>query len=253
MEVIPAIDLRGGQVVRLYQGDFSQETVYSTDPVAVALEWEQAGAPRIHVVDLDGARAGRLLNFGAVQAIAAKVTVPLQVGGGVRDLDTVSQLVRAGAQRIVLGTAAVHNPDLVRFACEALGPEAVVVGLDAREGKVAVEGWLQAVNMDVQELAKAMTSLGVLRFIYTDISADGTLKGHNVQAVAALIRATGAHIIASGGVGSLDDLESLAQAGAEGAIVGNSIYQGAIYLNEAVSRFGAEQSSNAHPNGGQLS
>mgnify|MGYP001373517952 CR=1 FL=1 len=253
MEVIPAIDLRGGQVVRLYQGDFRQETVYSTDPVAVALEWERAGAPRIHVVDLDGARAGRLVNFGAVQAIAAKVTIPLQVGGGVRDLDTVSRLIRAGAQRVVLGTAAVHNPDLVRFTCESIGPEAVVVGLDARQGKVAVEGWLQAVNMDVQVLAKAMTALGVLRFIYTDISADGTLKGPNVRAVAALIRATGAHIIASGGVGSLDDLESLAKAGVEGAIVGNSIYQGAIYLPEAVKHFGAEQASNTHANEGELS
>lgn len=242
MEVIPAIDLRGGQVVRLYQGDFRQETVYSTDPVAVAMEWQQAGAPRIHVVDLDGARAGRLVNFEAIEAIAAKVTIPLQVGGGVRNLDTVSRLVHAGAQRVVLGTAAVRNPGLVRFACQALGPEAVVVGLDARDGKVAVQGWAQAVERDVQELAKVMAALGVLRFIYTDISADGTLKGPNVQAVAALIRATGAHIIASGGVGSLDDLARLAEVGAEGAIVGSALYQGAIDLREAIRRFGAEGS-----------
>ncbi|MSQ22708.1 MAG: 1-(5-phosphoribosyl)-5-[(5-phosphoribosylamino)methylideneamino]imidazole-4-carboxamide isomerase [Dehalococcoidia bacterium] len=238
MEVIPAIDLRGGQVVRLYQGDFRQETVYSTDPVAVALEWQQAGAPRIHVVDLDGARTGRLVNFEAIEAIAANVTVPLQVGGGVRNIETVSQLVHAGAQRVVLGTAAVRNPSLVRFACQALGAEAVMVGLDAREGKVAVQGWMQAVETDVHDLAKAMAALGVLRFIYTDISADGTLKGPNIKAVAALIQATGAHIIASGGVGSLDDLERLAAVGAEGAIVGSALYRNAIDLREAVRRFG---------------
>ncbi|MDO8750067.1 MAG: 1-(5-phosphoribosyl)-5-[(5-phosphoribosylamino)methylideneamino]imidazole-4-carboxamide isomerase [Dehalococcoidia bacterium] len=242
MEVIPAIDLRGGQVVRLYQGDFRQETVYSTDPAAVALAWQQAGAPRIHVVDLDGARAGRFVNLGAIEAIAAKVTVPLQVGGGVRDLDMVSRLVRAGVQRVVLGTAAVRNPSLVRFACQALGQEAVVIGLDVKDGKVAVQGWMQAVERDVYELAKDMAALGVLRFIYTDISADGTLKGPNVQAVADLIRATGAHIIASGGVGSLDDLERLAETGVEGAIVGSALYRGAIDLGEAVRRFGAQGS-----------
>lgn len=251
MEVIPAIDLRGGQVVRLYQGDYRQETVYSTDPVAVALEWQQAGAPRIHVVDLDGARAGRLVNFGAIEAIGAKVTIPLQVGGGVRDLPSVSRLVHAGAQRVVLGTAAVRNPDLVRSACQALGREAVVVALDVRDGKVAVAGWVQAVEGDVQGLAKAMAAMGVMRFIYTDISVDATLKGPNVQAVAALIRATGAHIIASGGVGSLDDLESLAEVGVEGAIVGSALYRGAIDLAEAVKRFGARTPSNAHAQGGQ--
>ncbi len=238
MEVIPAIDLRGGQVVRLYQGDFRQETIYSSDPVAVALAWQKAGAPRLHVVDLDGARTGRLVNLEALEAIAAKVTVPLQVGGGIRDLNAVAELVRAGVQRVVLGTAAVRDPGLVRFACEALGSEAVVVGLDARDGKVVVQGWSQLVEREVQELAVAMTSLGVRRFIYTDIATDGAMAGPNVDAVAALIRATSAHIIASGGVRSLEDLGRLAETGVEGAIVGSALYRDAIDLAEAVRRFG---------------
>ena len=239
MEIIPAIDLRGGQVVRLYQGDFRQETVYSGDAVAVALEWQQAGVPRIHVVDLDGARTGRLVNLEAIEAIAAKVTVPLQVGGGIRDLNAMAKLVQAGVQRVVLGTAAVRDPGLVRFACQALGPEAVVVGLDARDGKVAVQGWSQAVEREVQSLAVAMAALGVLRFIYTDIATDGTMSGPNVEAVAALIQATGAHIIASGGVRSMEDLARLADVGVEGVIVGSALYRGAIDLQEAVKRFGA--------------
>ena len=239
MEVIPAIDLRGGRVVRLYQGDFSQETVYSDDPVAVALRWQEAGAPRIHVVDLEGAKAGRLVNGDALEAIAARVSVPLQVGGGVRDLDTAAKVVRMGVQRVVFGTAAVRDPGLVRAACKALGSEAVVVGVDARDGKVAVRGWSETASVVAEELVKSMAGVGVGRFIYTDISTDGTLVGPNVEAVAALNEAAGTPIIYAGGIASMEDLERLAKAGVEGAIVGIALYSGAINLAEAVKRFGS--------------
>ncbi len=238
MEVIPAIDLRDGKVVRLYQGDFRQETVFSDDPVAVALRWQELGAPRIHVVDLDGARSGRLGNMEVVEAIAARVKIPLQVGGGVRDLISVERLVRMGAQRVVLGTAAVRDSRLVRFACNTLGRDTVVVGLDARDGKVTVQGWSQKSDVNVIDLAKTMVGLGVGRFIYTDVATDGTLTGPNVQAVAALKEATGTPIIASGGVSSLQDLERLAEVGVEGVIVGSALYRGLLDLREAVKRFG---------------
>ena len=239
MEVIPAIDLRGGRVVRLYQGDFDQETVYSDDPVAVALRWQEAGAPRIHIVDLDGAKAGRLVNADALETIAARVSVPLQVGGGIRDLDTATMLSRMGVQRVVFGTAAVRDPHLVSMACDKLGPEAVVVSLDARDGNVAVQGWSETASVAAEELVKSMAQAGVRRFIYTDISADGTLVGPNVEAVAALMEAASTPIICAGGIASMDDLERLAEVGVEGAIVGIALYRGTIDLAEAVKRFGS--------------
>ena len=238
MEVIPAIDLLGGRVVRLYQGDFRQETVYSDDPVAVALRWQEAGAPRIHVVDLDGAKAGHPVNLATVKAIAARVSVPLQVGGGIRDVITAKRLLLAGAQRVVVGTAAIYDPDMVRTACEELGPEAVVVGVDARDGKVAVQGWSEPASVAAEELVKVMAEAGVRRFIYTDIATDGTLAGPNVEAVAALMEAVDVPIIASGGIGSMEDLARLGKTGVEGAILGMALYRGAIDLREAVKRFG---------------
>ena len=239
MEVIPAIDLRGGRVVRLYQGDFDQETVYSDDPVAVALRWEEAGAPRIHIVDLDGAKTGRLVNVGALEAIAARVSVPLQVGGGIRDMDTATKVLHMGVQRVVFGTAAVRDPDLVSMACDKLDPEAVVVSLDARYGKIAVQGWSETASVAADELVKSMAAAGVRRFIYTDISTDGTLVGPNVEAVATLMEAAGTPIIYAAGIASLDDLERLAGVGVEGAIVGIALYRSAIDLREAVKRFGS--------------
>ena len=238
MEVIPAIDLRGGRVVRLYQGDFNRETVYSEDPVAVALRWQQAGAPRIHVVDLDGAKTGHPVNADAVKRIASRVAVPLQVGGGVRDLDTAKRLLGMGVRRVVFGTVAVRDPNLVREACEDLGADAVVVGVDARGGEVAVQGWSETASMGTEALIKAMAKVGVRRFIYTDIAADGTLSGPDVGSVAALMKAVGMPIISSGGIGSMEDLERLAETGVEGVIVGRALYTGAIDLSEAVKRFG---------------
>ena len=238
MEVIPAIDLRRGRVVRLYQGDFKKETVYSQDPVQVAREWEKAGAPRIHIVDLDGARNGSPANLDVVRRVAANVKVPLQVGGGIRTLDTARTVTDLGVPRIVLGTTAVRDPKLVREVCQTLGPEAVVVGVDARDGRVVIEGWLERASVAARELMGEMVALGVGRFIYTDVNRDGTLTGPNFQAIAALMEEIGVPVIAAGGIASMEDLERLAALGVEGAIVGVALYTGAIDLRQAIERVG---------------
>ena len=237
VEVIPAIDLRGGQVVRLYQGDFSRETVYSDDPVAVAVEWQNAGVARLHVVDLEGARDGRLVNMQAIEAVLGAVRVPVQVGGGIRSMETAKGLLEMGATRVVFGTAAVRDPDLIEAACAKLGSESVVVGVDARNGKVAVQGWQHTETNEAVDLMKSMVSLGVNRFIYTDIEVDGTLAGPNVDSVAALMKEVAAPIISSGGVSSIKDLSALSKTGVEGVIIGQALYQGKIDLRKAVSLF----------------
>jgi len=238
MEVIPTIDLREGRVVRLYQGDFQRETVFSEDPVSVAGEWQAAGAPRIHIVDLDGARSGASVNLGVVGRIAAQVTVPLQMGGGIRTLDTALKVVGTGVERIVLGTAAVRDPKLVSQVCETLGREAVVVGVDARDGRVAIQGWLESASITAKELMQEMVALGVGRFVYTDIARDGTLQGPNLQAIEALVKELAVPIVASGGIASMEDLERVAQIGVEGVIVGSALYRGVVDLRQAVERFG---------------
>lgn len=238
MEVIPSIDLRGGRVVRLYQGDYDRETAYSDDPVAVALRWENAGAPRIHVVDLDGAATGSPVNLAIVEEIVSRVALPVQVGGGIRDMVTAERLLSTGVQRVVFGTAAIRDPALVRDACCKLGAEHIVVGIDARDGRVAVQGWTESSDATAADLANSMTVAGVARFIYTDIGVDGTLAGPNLQAVVDLMKAVGKPIISAGGIGSLADLEQLAQVGVEGAILGSALYRGTVDLSEAVRRFG---------------
>ena len=238
MEVIPAIDLREGRVVRLYQGDFQRETVFSEDPVRIAEEWQAAGAPRIHIVDLDGAKSGSPVNLGMVGRIAAQVTVPLQMGGGIRTLDTARKVVETGVERIVLGTAAVRDPKLVGEVCQTLGREAVVVGVDARDGRVAVQGWLENASITAKELMQEMAALGVGRFVYTDIARDGTLQGPNLQAIEALVKELAVPIVASGGIASMKDLERVAQIGVEGVIVGSALYRGTVDLRQAVERFG---------------
>ncbi len=238
MEVIPAIDLRHGRVVRLYQGDFQRETVYSQDPVHVAREWEKAGAPRIHIVDLDGARNGSPANLDVIGRVAASVKVPLQVGGGIRTLDTARTVTGLGVPRIVLGTTAVRNQKLVREVCQTLGSEAVVVGVDARDGRVVIEGWLERASVAARELMREMVALGVGRFIYTDVNRDGTLTGPNFQPITALMEEIEVPVIASGGIASMEDLERLAALGVEGAIVGMALYTGAIDLQEAIERVG---------------
>lgn len=236
MEVIPSIDLRDGNCVRLYQGDYEKETIYSNDPLAVALHWKDMGAPRIHVVDLDGASSGIQANLGVLQELARSMDVPLQVGGGIRDIVSAENILGFGVQRIVIGTSAIENPSLVEQACRRFGTEAVVVGVDAKCGMVAIHGWRESSSITAIELIHQMEELGVKRFVYTDISRDGTLSEPNFQSIEELIEGCGATILASGGITSIGHLEHLASLGVEGAIIGKALYTGDIDLKEAISR-----------------
>jgi phosphoribosylformimino-5-aminoimidazole carboxamide ribotide isomerase len=236
MEVIPSIDLRGGRCVRLYQGDYDKETVYSDDPLAMAIQWQEMGAPRIHIVDLDGAASGIQANLEVLKGLGSSMGVPLQVGGGIRDMNSAENILDFGVQRIVLGTSAVENPSLVEQACRRFGTGAVVVGVDARDGMVAIRGWRESSSINALDLIHHMKALGVGRFIYTDISRDGTLSEPNFQAIEALIKDCDVTMVASGGVSSIEHLERLASLGVEGAIIGKALYTGDIDLKEAISR-----------------
>lgn len=238
MEVIPAIDLKAGLCVRLYQGDYQQETVYSHDPVAVALGWQEQGAPRLHLVDLDGAAGGSPVNFEVIAAIIHKVGVPVQAGGGIRDIDTAASLLNAGVERVVIGTAAVLDPTLVERLCQTYGSRRVVVAVDARDGQVAIKGWTEGTPVSALELALGMVRLGVERILYTDISRDGTLTEPNFEANSALVRATGMAVLASGGIASLDHIRRLVDTGVEGVILGRGLYTGDIKLREALAAAG---------------
>ena len=237
MEIIPSIDIKDGKVVRLYQGDFGRETVYSQEPVNMALRWQDAGATRIHVVDLDGARTGHIANLKAIESLISEVAIPVQLGGGIRSLETAQRLLEIGVQRVVFGTAAVRDPELVELACRDLGSDVVIVGVDARDGMVAVQGWSETTSIAVSSLIQKMARVGVGRFIFTDVATDGTLQGPNVLAVEELTAIKGIKIISSGGIGSVDDIELLTDTGIEGVILGSSLYQGTIDLKEAVRRF----------------
>lgn len=234
MEIIPAIDLRGGKCVRLYQGDYSQETVFSDDPVGMARRWSSLGAPRLHLVDLDGAATGKLCHLPVIGEIAAAINIPVQVGGGIRQMESIAKLLDAGVERVILGTVAVANPEMIREACHRFG-DAVIVGIDARDGYVAVHGWQRGTTITASELIQQMTALGARRFIYTDILRDGTLTQPNFEAIAELTSKTSLPIIASGGVTSISDLTRLSQLGVEGAIVGKALYTGDIKLGEALA------------------
>jgi len=234
MKVIPAIDLKGGKCVRLYQGDYSQETVFSDEPVSVALQWQSLGAQRLHLVDLDGAARGELCHLSLITKIVKRVKIPIQVGGGIRQLATIEQLLEGGVMRVVLGTAAVENPGLVRKACHRFG-EAIIIGIDAREGYVATRGWQKKTDITAFELVQQMAVLGVRRFIYTDILRDGTLTQPNFEAIAELISKTSLPIIASGGVTSVSHLKRLFQLGVEGVIIGRALYTGDVRLEEALA------------------
>jgi len=240
MDVIPAIDLLDGQCVRLYQGDYDQSEVFNTDPVAVAQQWAEAGATRLHLVDLDGAKAGTPKNWDAIKAIAAAVDIPIQVGGGLRDRDRVEGLFELGVTFAILGTAAVENPDLVGELSQAF-PGQIIVGIDARNGKVATRGWLETSTVEATALAKQMSERGAAAIIYTDIHRDGTLQGPNMEALRELANHIEIPVIASGGVSSIRDLLSLLSlvpAGVSGAIVGKALYTGAISLSEAIRAVG---------------
>ena len=235
MEIIPAIDLRGGNCVRLYQGDYEQETVFSDNPLAVAERWQEEGGQRLHIVDLDGAHSGNPANLAAITAITQRLNIPVQVGGGVRSVDTAAGLFDAGAARVVVGTAAVANPDLVEDLCRRFGAERVVVALDARDGMVAIRGWTETSEITATELARRMADLGVARLLYTDISRDGTLEEPNYDATAALVRDSGLLVLSAGGVGAAAHVAKLVPTGAEAAIIGRALYTGDITVAEALA------------------
>ena len=234
IEIIPAVDLRGGRCVRLYQGNYNEETVFSDDPLDVALKWQSLGAPRLHIVDLDGAATGEPRNLDIIKEIARAVLVPTQLGGGIRDLETIEALLKSGIERVILGTAAVENPELVTQACQHFR-ESITVGIDAREGVVATHGWLQDSEITAVALAENMAQLGVRRFIYTDISRDGTLTEPNFSAIAEMIEAIRLPVIAAGGISAISHLKMLQKLGAEGAIVGKALYTGDINLKQALA------------------
>lgn len=235
MRIYPAIDIRGGKAVRLYKGDFAQETVFG-EPAEMAKKWEAAGGEFLHLVDLDGARAGKSMNLDVVKEIIAAVNIPVELGGGIRTMANIDEVLAAGVQRVILGSVAAKNPALVKEACAKYG-DRVVVGIDAKDGIVAVDGWEVSGDVEVTVLAKEMAKAGVKTIIYTDISRDGTLEGVNVEATAQLARESGIKIVASGGVKSIDDVKALLpyeKEGIEGVIVGKSIYMGTLDLTEAV-------------------
>ena len=244
MEVIPSIDLRDGLVVHLRQGDYRQQTIYDRDPAAVARRFEAAGVPRVHVVDLDGALAGASVQLPACQRIVESVRIPVQLGGGLRTADAIDRAIAVGVDRVVLGTAAATDHALVQQALGRCGAARIVIGLDARDGLIAVRGWTEATAFTAQQLMSATSALGVERFIYTDISRDGTLTGPNFAAVSAMVKHSGSlgrgvpALVASGGVGSLEHLTRLASIGVEGAIVGSAVYTGAIDLAAVVQAVG---------------
>jgi len=226
--------LRNGRCVRLYQGNYNQETVFSDDPLDVALKWQSMGAPRLHIVDLDGAATGEILNLDIIRNIANAMLIPVQLGGGIRRLETVEGLLKAGIERVILSTAAVEDPVLIAEACRRYR-ESIIVGIDARKGQVATHGWVKDTGLTAVEFAKSMVKIGVRRFIYTDIERDGTLTEPNFSAIAALIDAIGLPVIAAGGISTLNHLKMLQKLGAEGAIVGKALYTGDIKLKHAIS------------------
>ncbi|MEK9674973.1 MAG: 1-(5-phosphoribosyl)-5-[(5-phosphoribosylamino)methylideneamino]imidazole-4-carboxamide isomerase [Chloroflexota bacterium] len=234
MDVIPAIDLRGGRCVRLTQGDYDRETVFDDDPAGVARRWVDAGARRLHIVDLDGARDGVRSNADAVTAILDAVDIPVQLGGGVRTEADAKQLVELGVDRVIFGTAAIEAPEQVANAVKSVGEDHVIVGVDAKDGMVQTRGWLEQSTVSAAELAQQMVDIGVRRFIYTDTSRDGTLSHPNFTAVADLKQNLRYPIVVAGGISSVDDLVQLAELGAEGAITGMAIYSGAIDLKRAI-------------------
>jgi phosphoribosylformimino-5-aminoimidazole carboxamide ribotide isomerase len=243
MILFPAIDLKEGACVRLQQGDMARATVFNRDPAAQARAFEQQGFQYLHVVDLDGAFAGKPMNAQAVDSIMRAITIPLQLGGGVRDMATVEGWLAKGVGRVIIGTAAVRDPNFVKTAAKKY-PGKIAVGLDARDGKVAVEGWAETSQLSALDIAQRFEDAGVAAIIYTDIARDGLLKGLNLDATIALADAVSIPVIASGGLGSIDDVKAMLQPGAKklaGAIAGRALYDGRLDPAEALALIRAAQ------------
>ena len=236
MLIIPAIDVKAGQCVRLYQGEMDQSTIYSDDPVAMAQHWQNAGAERLHVVDLDGAVSGAGVNTAVIGRICQALTIPVQVGGGLRSVEAVKRMFDLGVQRAILGTVAYRQPEIVAAACQCF-PTQITVGIDARAGKVAVQGWTEATALEAVDLAKQCEAMGASEIVYTDIARDGTEQGVNIEATSTLAQALSIPVIASGGVASIRDIERLRpfeSDGIQAVIIGRAIYTGAVDLAEAI-------------------
>ena len=234
MIVYPAIDIRGGRCVRLVEGDFARETVYDADPAEVARRWADAGAAWLHVVDLDGAVVGEPVNTEALVRIRRAVDLPIQLGGGLRLEEHLSAAIDHGVDRVILGTAALRDPALVAGAVERWG-ERVAVALDARDGRLAADGWLEQTDAPAVEVAWRLEQDGVRRFVFTDIRRDGTLSGPNLGALRGMIDALGAEVIASGGVGRIEDVAQVAETGAAGLVIGRALYDARIELADAIA------------------
>ncbi|MDB9375295.1 1-(5-phosphoribosyl)-5-[(5-phosphoribosylamino)methylideneamino]imidazole-4-carboxamide isomerase [Nodularia sphaerocarpa] len=250
MDVIPAIDLLEGRCVRLYQGDYERSQIFSENPVEIAKQWVDQGATRLHLVDLDGAKAGKVVNLKAIEAIAQAISIPIEIGGGLRDRTSVEQVFNLGVQWAILGTVAVEQPQLVQELCQEF-PEKIIIGIDARNGLVATRGWLETSEVLATQLAVQMQELGAAAIIYTDIHRDGTLIGPNLEALRELASAISIPIIASGGVSSVTDLLSLLgleMQGVKGVIVGKALYTGDISLREALSAIGPGRIQDIPPN-----
>ncbi|MEN9496590.1 MAG: 1-(5-phosphoribosyl)-5-[(5-phosphoribosylamino)methylideneamino]imidazole-4-carboxamide isomerase [Synechococcaceae bacterium WB4_1_0192] len=247
MQIIPAIDLLDGQCVRLHQGDYDQVTRFSSDPVAQALDWQRQGAERLHLVDLDGARTGQPVNDQVIKAITAALSIPVQLGGGVRSAERAEELLASGLDRVILGTVAIEKPDLVD-ALASRHPGRVVVGIDAKDGLVATRGWIETSTVQATDLARRFAASGVAAIISTDIATDGTLAGPNLEALRAMAEASSVPVIASGGIGTLEDILSLltiAPLGVNGVIVGRALYDGTVNLGEALQAVGPERVQDA--------
>lgn len=231
VEIIPAIDLKDGRCVRLVKGDYSQETVYSQEPEQVARYWQEQGADRLHLVDLDGAKDGKPVNLEIIKEIATLLDIPVQLGGGIRSLATIDYYLGTGIDRVILGTIAFLKPEIVQEAVSRYGSKRIVIGVDARDGQVAVNGWLESSETTVEELIQEMKKLGVRTFIYTDINKDGTLKGPDITGLKRYKMIPGIELIASGGVSSFNDLKELARIGIGSVIVGKALYTGNLSNN----------------------
>lgn len=234
MKLYPAIDIKNGQCVRLRQGQFEDILVYSNTPVGVAKKWEESGASFIHLVDLDGALVGHSVNDDVIRDIASTIKIPIQVGGGIRTIKDIEQKLNLGVSRVIIGTKAVENPMFVKEIINCFGADKIVIGIDAKNGMVAIQGWEKLSNYNAVSLALEMKELGVKTIIYTDISKDGMLQGPNIEHTKEMVDTTGLEIIASGGVSSMMDLDALSKINVEGAIIGKALYENKIELKDAI-------------------